>query len=126
MTTFYSFSDTFHYQVNEPFDVPLLIPVINILAEVHLTMASSGLQLSGKDAKINRLDMVFKKAIDVASNSLSNADLDDCFQDLKAQYGNVLPKLFVNMIAKTQVNIEVHASFYSCQFEAVDPRMFTQ
>lgn len=74
-------------------------------------MASSGQKLSGRDAKINRLDTVFKKAIDVASNSLSNADLDDCFQDLKSQYGNVLPKLFVNMIAKTQVNIEVCVSF---------------
>lgn len=58
-------------------------------------------------AKIQRLNAVFKKAIDVASNSLNNADLDECFQDLKSQYGNVLPKLFMNMIAKSQVNIEV-------------------
>jgi hypothetical protein len=58
-------------------------------------------------AKIQRLDAVFKKAIDVASNSLNNADLDECFQDLKSQYGNMLPKLFMNMIAKSQVNIEV-------------------
>lgn len=70
-------------------------------------MANRGDKLSERDAKINRLDTVFKKAIDVASNSLSNADLEDCFQDLKSQYGNVLPKLFVNMIAKTQINIEV-------------------
>jgi hypothetical protein len=58
-------------------------------------------------AKIQRLNAVFKKAIDVASNSLNNADLDECFQDLKSQYGNVLPKLFMNMIAKSQINIEV-------------------
>jgi hypothetical protein len=57
--------------------------------------------------KIQRLNAAFKKAIDVASNSLNNADLDLCFQDLKSQYGNVLPKLFMNMIAKSQVNIEV-------------------
>lgn len=59
------------------------------------------------NAKIQRLDMVFKKAIDVASNSLDNSDLDACFQDLKAQYGNILPKLFMNTIAKSQQNIEV-------------------
>lgn len=62
-------------------------------------------------AKILRLDSVYKKAIDVASNSLNNADLDECFQDLKSQYGNVLPKLFMNMIAKSQVNIEVRSHF---------------
>ena len=61
-------------------------------------------------AKIARLDSVYKKAIDVASNSLNNADLDECFQDLKAQYGNMLPKLFMNMIAKSQINIEVRSS----------------
>lgn len=57
--------------------------------------------------KILRLDVVFKKAIDVASNSLNNADLDKCFGDFKSHYGNALPNLFMNMIAKSQVNIEV-------------------
>ena len=72
-----------------------------------LTMASDGSKISEINAKILRLDTVFKKAIDVSSNSLNNSDLDNCFKDLKSQFGNVLPKLYMNMIAKTQTNIEV-------------------
>lgn len=70
-------------------------------------MAADGSKSSVTDAKILRLDTVFKKAIDVSSNSLNNADLDECFQNLKSQFGNALPKLFMNMIAKSQINIEV-------------------
>jgi hypothetical protein len=70
-------------------------------------MADASRKLSESESKIQRLDMVFKKATDVASNSLNNADLDECFHDMKVNYGNVLPKLFMNMIAKSQVNIEV-------------------
>ena len=70
-------------------------------------MADASRKMSESESKIQRLDMVFKKATDVASNSLNNADLDECFHDMKDHYGNVLPKLFMNMIAKSQVNIEV-------------------
>ena len=70
-------------------------------------MASDGSKITEINAKILRLDTVFKKAIDVSSNSLNNSDLDNCFKDLKSQFGNVLPKLYMNMIAKTQTNIEV-------------------
>lgn len=70
-------------------------------------MAADGPKISEINAKILRLDTVFKKAIDVSSNSLNNADLDNCFMDLKSQFGNVLPKLYMNMIAKSQINIEV-------------------
>ena len=71
------------------------------------TMADASRKMSEVESKIQRLDMVFKKATDVASNSLNNADLDECFHDMKGHYGNVLPKLFINMIAKSQANIEV-------------------
>lgn len=70
-------------------------------------MANAGEKSSESDAKIRKLDAVFKKAIDVASNGLNNGDLDECFQDIRFQYGNVLPKLYMNVIAKSQVNIEV-------------------
>lgn len=70
-------------------------------------MANAGEKSSKSDAKIRKLDAVFKKAIDVASNGLNNGDLDECFQDIRFQYGNVLPKLYMNVIAKSQVNIEV-------------------
>ena len=60
-----------------------------------------------QNEKLRRLDSVFNKAVSVASNSVTDSDLQDCFGDLKDQYGNTLQKLFINILAKTQANIEV-------------------
>ena len=62
---------------------------------------------SSASAKIRQLDITLKKAIDVAANSLSNTDLDECFGELNGVYGNTLSRLFMNTIAKTQSNVEV-------------------
>jgi hypothetical protein len=62
---------------------------------------------SVENARLRKLDAVFNKAVNVASNSLTENDLIECFGDLTDQYGSTIQKLFINMIAKTQSNIEV-------------------
>jgi hypothetical protein len=54
-----------------------------------------------------RLDAVFKKAIDVSANSLTDADLEACFGELRNQYGAIMQKLFMNTVGRLQSNIEV-------------------
>jgi hypothetical protein len=58
-------------------------------------------------AKAHRLDAVFKKAIDVAANSLNETDLEESFGELRNQFGGSMNKLFMNLIGRMQSNIEV-------------------
>ena len=65
----------------------------------------SGFQGESSAAKIQRLDAVFKKAMDVSSASFNEGDIDACFGELKGQYGSVIGKLYKNLIAKTDSSI---------------------
>ena len=70
-------------------------------------MQKSKLPIQESCGKSNRLDVVFNKALDVSVNAVGESDLDDCFGELKGQYGSSMNKLFMNMIAKTQSNMAV-------------------
>ena len=57
---------------------------------------------------VDKLNNVFQKAVDVAINSISEADLESCFgRETKSKFGNVMNKLFMNMLVKTQNNMQV-------------------
>jgi hypothetical protein len=52
-------------------------------------------------------DAVFKKAMEVSTSSFNETDLDACFGDLKGQYGNLLNKLYTNLVSRTDNSIHV-------------------
>jgi len=56
--------------------------------------------------KLTALDKALSKVLDLSVNSVGAAELDECFGALKGQFGGTLQKLFMNMIAKTQSNME--------------------
>jgi hypothetical protein len=51
-------------------------------------------------------EKAFLKALDASVNSIGEGDLQECFGDLKVQFGASLQKNFVNMISKTSEKIE--------------------
>ena len=65
----------------------------------------SGFQGESSAAKIQRLDAVFKKAMDVSTASFNEGDIEACFGELKGQYGSVIGKLYMNLVAKTDSSI---------------------
>lgn len=58
------------------------------------------------DVNYQKLQNAFLKALDVSINSIGESDLQDCFGDLKNQFGGNLQMAFVNMISKTEKKIE--------------------
>jgi len=56
--------------------------------------------------KVDLLERAFTKAVDVSMNSINEADLQECFGDLKLQLGGTLQKQFVNMISKAGLGME--------------------
>lgn len=56
--------------------------------------------------RMNKLETVFAKALDMSMNNIGESNLDDCFGDLKSQFGNTLQKAFVNMVGVTQHSMQ--------------------
>lgn len=60
--------------------------------------------------RLNMLDSVFQRVVDVTINKFEENDLEDCFgPDTKAQFGNIMNRFFLNMLAKTKNSMQ--ASF---------------
>ncbi len=57
--------------------------------------------------KKERLDTVFSRALDSSISQINESDIDECFGDLKAKFGNKIQKQVVNMLGKTQKDYEV-------------------
>jgi hypothetical protein len=61
---------------------------------------------NNESLRMNKLETVFAKALDMSMNNIGESNLDDCFGDLKSQYGNTMQKSFVNMIGVTQHSMQ--------------------
>jgi len=71
-----------------------------------MSRAKSAVQPQEVGPRTAMLDKVFSKALDVSASSLNEEVLVGAFGELKGVYGNQMDKLFRNMIAKTQANME--------------------
>lgn len=58
------------------------------------------------EQKIERLQAAFLKALDASVNSIGEAELNECFVDLKQQLGGNVQMAFVNMISRSEKRIE--------------------
>ena len=56
--------------------------------------------------RMERLNMVFNKALDVSMASIGEDMLDECFGDIKTKYklGNDMNKSFINICGETFIN----------------------
>lgn len=70
-----------------------------------------------ESTKVDLLEKVFTKAVDVSMNSIAETDLQECFGDLKQQLGGTLQKQFVNMISKAGLRMEDSFKQINCDYD---------
>ena len=71
--------------------------------------ASSSAADSGtKNQKLQRLNTVFLKAMDVSISSIGREEVKECFGDLAEKSGNIVEKYLINELERTRNNLEVN------------------
>ena len=60
----------------------------------------------GTCAKMDRLSMVLSKAVDVSTESISKADVKECFGDLYGKLGSSIESNFMTLLVKTRKLID--------------------
>lgn len=52
------------------------------------------------------LDKVFRKALSVSVNSISDTDLNECFGELRTPFGSAFGKVFINMMGRGEASMD--------------------
>ena len=74
------------------------------------------------EAKIAQMKAVFAKAVDVTINSVGPRDLEDCFGDLRGDFGASMDNALLHSLSRSRERLEVeinhcppvkHPKFYT-------------
>lgn len=61
---------------------------------------------SSSDAKMQRLQMVFNKALQASIEGIDNSQLEHCFGNTTKTLGNNIQHIFIKKIAKVETNLQ--------------------
>jgi hypothetical protein len=59
-----------------------------------------------ENSRVNRLDSVLEKALDVSGSVFDDTVLSECFGSIKTQFGTSMSRLFQNMLVKLKSNMK--------------------